>query len=289
MTISSFSQRAVKINLLLKPAATGDCPRYQHMSKKKIGLALSGGGARGFAHVGVLKVLEQHGIKFDMIAGTSAGSFVGGALAAGMSAAEIEAMARKVRWLNTLRPSFPLRGLLSTAPMGKFLAGELPFTRIEDLPTPFAAVAYDLVSGEEVVLQGHGDLVQAIRASCTVPGIFSPIKDAAGRILVDGGVTSVLPLDVISKMGADVIIAVDLIACGGVFRHKPRNVLSITVRSALALIRTASGSQATKADLVIEPAIAHLRPDQIGKLDEFITLGESAARSRIDEILALTQ
>ena len=254
---------------------------------KKIGLALSGGGARGFTHVGVLKVLAEHGIRFDMIAGTSAGSVVGAALASGMSPAEIEAMARKVGWLNTMRPSFGLSGMLSTAPMGKFLTRELHATRFEDLKTPFAAVAYDLAAGEEVVFKDTGDMISAVRASCAVPGVFTPIRDKAGRVLVDGGVSSVMPTDAVWAMGADVVIAVDLLKCGGTFRHSPRTALSIAVHSALTLIRSTSNNQTRPADLVIEPQIAHLRPDQIGKIDEFIPLGEAAARSRIDEILAL--
>ena len=123
------------------------------MTRKKIGLALSGGGARGFAHVGALKVLASHGIHFDMIAGTSAGSIVGGALASGMSADEIEKMARNVGWLNTLRPSFSLGGLLSSAPMGKMLQSVLPASRFEDLKIPFAAIAYDIDRGEQVFLK----------------------------------------------------------------------------------------------------------------------------------------
>ena len=98
-----------------------------------------------------------------------------------------------------------------------------------------------------------------------------------------------MPVDVMREMGADIVIAVDLIACGGVYPRKPRNVVSIGVRSALTLIRTASGSQASVADAVIVPQIAHLRPDQLGKRDEFIALGEAAAAASIDEIIALTQ
>jgi len=256
------------------------------MTKKKIGLALSGGGARGFAHVGALKVLAEHGIAFDMIAGTSAGSVAGAALASGMSPAEIETMSRKVGWLNTLRPSFSLRGLLSTAPMGKFLSRELPVSKFEDLAIPFAAVAYDLAAGEEIVYKDRGDLVHAVRASCSVPGIFTPMTDAEGRVLVDGGVTSVLPTDAVRAMGADIIIAVDLLACGGTYVKRPRNGISILVRSALTIIRSSSQNQLVPADVAIEPAIAHLRPDQIGKCDEFIALGEAAAREKIGEILA---
>ena len=179
------------------------------MSEKKIGLALSGGGARGFAHIGVLKVLVAHNIPIDMIAGTSAGAVVGGAFAAGMSVDEISVMASKVGWTNMTRPSLSPLGLLSNAPMGKFLVRHFPVSRFEDCTIPFAAVACEFDSGEEIVFKTTGDLIPAIRASCAVPGVFAPLKDKDGRLLVDGGVVSPVPTDAVRQMGADVVIAVD--------------------------------------------------------------------------------
>jgi NTE family protein len=254
---------------------------------KKIGLALSGGGARGFAHVGVLKVLAEFNVRFDLITGTSAGSIIGGALAAGMSIAEIEAMAYRTGYSNTMRPSFSPRGLLSSAPLGRFLERELPVKRFEDLSRPFGAVVYDLTAGEERVIADSGDLVFAIRSSCAVPGIFCPMLDPNGHVLVDGGVSSPFPAAALRAMGADVVIGVDVLSCGGTLMADPGTALGIAVRSSLSLIRSASIAQHRLADIVIEPAIAHLRPDQINKRAEFIELGEMAARGRIDEILEL--
>ena len=256
---------------------------------KKIGLALSGGGARGFAHIGVLKVFAEHSIKFDMIAGTSAGSIIGGCLAAGMTPAEMETMARKVGYINMMRPSFSFKGLLSSAPMGNFLRRELPVTRFEDLPIPFAAVAYDLNAGREVVLSETGDLVTAIRASCAVPGVFAPVKGEIGELFVDGGVTNVMPVDVVRAMGADIVIAVDLLACGSKPSGVSGTAAGIMIRSAMTLLRTSASYQGTRADLVIAPAIAHLRPDQIRKRDEFFAPGEAAARVNIDAILTFIE
>ena len=258
------------------------------MTRKKIGLALSGGGARGFAHVGALKVLAGHNIRFDMIAGTSAGSIAGAALASGMGPDEIETMARKVGWLNTLRPSFGLSGLMSSAPMGKMLRNVLPVAKFEDLVIPFAAIAYDIVKGEEVVLKENGDLITAIRASCAVPGIFAPIKQG-DRMLIDGGVTSVLPVDAVRAMGADFVIAIDLLKCGNNFRSIPRTGLGIAVRSAMALVGSSSADQGRRCDIVISPSIAHIRPDQIKRADEAIELGERAVMERIDEIADLVR
>lgn len=255
---------------------------------KKIGLALSGGGARGFAHIGVLKVLVEHNIPIDMIAGTSAGSIIGGAFASGMSVDEIVAMAAKVGWTNTMRPSLSLLGLLSNAPMGKFLSQHFPVSRFEDLAIPYAAVACDFEKGEEVVLKDTGDLILAIRASCAVPGVFAPLTGEDGRMLVDGDVVAPMPTGAVRQMGADIVIAVDLMACGATFRAKPRTALGMVFQSALALLRAASSSQHYHADIVIEPQIAHLRPDEINKRDEFMVLGEQAAEKVIEEIKKLT-
>ena len=259
------------------------------MKRKKIGLALSGGGARGFAHIGVLKVLAEHNIPIDMIAGTSAGSIIGGALAAGMSVEQIVAMAEKVGFTNMMRPSFSFGGLLSNAPMGNFIGRHFPVTRIEDLTIPFSAVAFDLEKSQEVVFQNSGDLVVAIRASCSVPGVFAPVRDEDGRLLVDGGVASPMPVNTVRAMGADIVIAVDLMACGATFRENSRTGVGIMIQSVLSLLRvTAKGEQA-RADIVIEPQLAHLRPDQIGKRPEFIKLGEEAARASIAEIQRLIE
>ena len=257
------------------------------MPRKKIGLALSGGGARGFSHVGVLAVLAENNIPIDMIAGTSAGSIVGAAYASGMTVDEILDMSAAVGWMNMTRPSLSPLGLLTNAPMGQFLELHLPANKFEDLKIPFAAVAFDLESSVEVILKDAGDLSSAIRASCAVPGVFAPLRDQQGRLLVDGGVTSPTPIDVVKQMGADVVIAVDLIACGATFRHTPRTAFGMLFQSAMALLKAASRNQKYQADVLIEPQIAHLRPDEIKKRDEFIHLGKESAREKIEEIKAL--
>lgn len=257
------------------------------MTRKKIGLALSGGGARGFAHIGVLKVLVDHGVQIDLIAGTSAGSIVGGAFASGMSPDEIALMAAKVGYLNMMRPSFSIGGLLSNAPMGRFIRRNFPVSRFEDLAIPFAAVAHDPSSGETAVFKDSGDLITAIRASCSVPGLFAPVKDETGRRLVDGGVTMVMPVDTVREMGADIVIAIDVLACGALYPSRARNGISVGIRSVLTLIRATSLNQHERADIVIIPRVAHLRPDQIYRRDEFIALGEESARDAIPDVLGL--
>jgi len=257
------------------------------MERKKIGLALSGGGARGFAHVGVLKVLAEHNIPIDLIAGTSAGSFVGGALASGLTIDEIIRIAYKIKWSNMTGFSYSPRGVLSNAAMGRFIRENFPTLRFEELKIPFAAVACELESGEEVILKDTGDLELAIRSSCAVPGVFLPVRDGNGRTLVDGGVVAPVPTQTVREMGADLIIAVDLLASGANFRRAPRTILGMLFQSAMTMLRTVSKHQHYYADLVIVPQIGHLRPDEISKRDEFIRLGEEAARKKLEEIAKL--
>jgi NTE family protein len=256
------------------------------MTRKKIGLALSGGGARGYAHVGVIKVLAEHNIPIDLIAGTSIGSVVGGALASGMTADEIERMASGVRWRNMTRPSFSPIALLSNAPMGKFIERQFLVTRFEDLKIPFAAVAVDLAKAECVVIKDSGDMITAIRASCAVPAVFSPINHN-GQLLVDGGVMAPLPIDAVKEMGADVVIAVDLLASGATFNRMPMTALGMLFKSAMTLLRAASGNQRNEADITIIPQIAHIRPDRLGQSQDCQRCGEDAARVAIDEIKRL--
>ncbi len=256
------------------------------MTRKKIGLALSGGAARGFAHLGVLKTLVEHNIPVDFIAGTSAGSFAGGALACGASVEEVIEISRKISWFNMAGFSFSPKGILSNASMGKFIKQRFPHKRFEDLPIPFAAVACDLETGEEVVLKDKGDLALAIQASCAIPGVFMPIE-IDGKTLIDGGVVAPVPTKAVKNLGAEIIIAVDVISSGATYWGVPSTLLGVFFQSAMMLLRTASKNQHYHADIVIIPQIAHLRPDAIGKIDEFIKAGEDAALAKIDEIKVL--
>ena len=211
--------------------------------RPKIGLALSGGGARGVAHIGVLKALEELRVPVDYIAGTSMGAIVGGLYASGMSPEEIERWFRGVEWRYLLSDAPPRESRSFRSKERDFLlnqnievgisqqgqvqlpagliAGQkliiklreltLPVRGIEDfdrLPIPFRAIATDLETGEKVVLD-KGQLAEAMRASMAVPGVFTPFR-AGGRLLVDGGLSSNLPIETVKAMGADIVIAVDL-------------------------------------------------------------------------------
>src|SRR3954463_12974000 len=142
----------------------------------RVGLALSGGAARGIAHVGVLRALVENDIPIDAIAGASAGALIGGCFAAGVPIEGLEEMAATFRWRHTQRFSFSRLGLQSNAPMEKFLRTFLPVTRFEDLKIPFAAMVTDLRKGELIVKRDRGDLPFAIRASCCIPFVMMPLE-----------------------------------------------------------------------------------------------------------------
>lgn len=178
--------------------------------RPKIGLALGSGSARGLAHLGVIRAIEDAGIELDFIAGTSMGALIGAIHAAG-KLDELETAFRSFDWKKTA--SFfdvvlPKSGLLDGTKIGELVRTHIKADTIEMLPKPFAAVATDIVSGEEVVIRS-GDVIEAVRASISVPGIFTPVR-SNGRILVDGGLTNPVPVSAVRAMGADIVIAVDL-------------------------------------------------------------------------------
>lgn len=212
------------------------------LNRPKVGLVLSGGGARGAAHVGVLKVLEKQHVIVDCIAGTSMGAVVGGLYASGLSPEDIEKELESIDWKDIFsdapnRQELPFRrkkdaqkyltgveigvkngkialpkGLIAGQKLGFLLKSlTLHTTDIDEfdhLPIPFRAIAADIETGEMVVLS-RGNFAEALRASMSIPGVFSPVE-IDGRLLVDGGIARNLPVDVVKQMGADVVIAVDI-------------------------------------------------------------------------------
>jgi NTE family protein len=264
-------------------------PTYMNHAQPKsnpprIGLALSGGAARGIAHVGVLRALEENAIPIDAIAGASAGALIGGAYAAGLSIAQLEAMARKFRWRHISRFSFSRLGLQSNAPMEKFLRDSLPVTRFEELRIPFAALATDLQTGTAVVFRDQGDLTIAIRASNCLPAFYVPVRDSEGRLLVDGGLVANLPISYTRDLGADIVIAVDVGADGARFMDRPRTALGVMTQVFVAVERIVSNQEKEKADLIIIPKVGHIRWDETRRAEEFLKIGYETALESIDQI-----
>ena len=252
-----------------------------------IGLALSGGAARGLAHVGVLRALIENGIPIDCIAGTSAGSLVAGAFASGLSIDEIEDFGRKLRWRHIGRVTMSRLGVQSNERFEHYLRARLPITKFEDLPIPFAAVATDLKTGGAVIMRDKGDVPFAIRASCTIPGWYVPVTDEQGRQLVDGGLVAVVPSSVARALGPDIVIAVDVNAAGATFIGPSTSVIGVLVQSLLVVQKTASHYQLEMADLVIKPEVGHIRWDEMGRGDELIAAGYAAGVESISTIKTL--
>lgn len=258
------------------------------LTNPTIGIALSGGAARGNAHVGVLRALAENNIHIDFIAGTSAGSIVGGALAAGMPLDQIEEFGRRLRWRDIGRVTMSRLGVQSNERLEQYLRARLPVSKFEDLPVPFAAVATDLKTGAAVVMR-EGDVPFAIRASCTIPGWYVPVVDEQGRQLVDGGLVATVPSTVARSLGADIVIAVDVNAEGATFLGPTSSVIGVLLQSMLVFQKTATNYQLESADLVIRPKVGHIRWDEMGRADELITAGYEAALESIPQIQALVE
>ena len=253
----------------------------------KIGLALSGGAARGMAHVGVLRALLERGIRIDCIAGTSAGSIVGGAFATGMPIDEIAEFGRNLRWRDIGRVTMSRLGIQSNERLEQYLRARLPVTKFEELTIPFAAVATDLKTGGAVVLKDQGDVPFAIRASCTIPGWYVPVLDQEGRQLVDGGLVAVVPSSVTRSLGADLVIAVDVNTEGATFITPSSSVIGVLLQSMMVVQKTASRYQIEMSDLVISPKVGHIRWDEMGRADELMDAGYKVGLESISKIREL--
>jgi len=254
-----------------------------------IGLALSGGAARGIAHVGVLRALFENDISIDYLAGTSAGSIVAGALAAGMPLEEIEKLGVNLRWRDVGRMTMSRLGVQSNDRLEDYLRSHFPITRFEDLSIPLAVVATELHSGQPVIMRDSGDIPFAIRASCAIPGWYVPVTDQDGRQLVDGGLVAVIPSSACRSLGADVVLAVDVNAEGATFFGPPQSVIGVLLQSMLVVQRTASRLQTAAADVVITPRVGHIRWDEMGRAKELIEAGYEAGLASIPQINAVIE
>jgi NTE family protein len=260
----------------------------KQIQRPRVGLALSGGVARGNAHIGVLRVLEENSIPVDYIAGTSAGALVAGGYAAGMTVSQLTEVGRSLRWRDVGRMTLSRLGIQSNARMEEFVRSRLPVKRFEETRIPLAIVAADLHSGSAVIMT-EGDIAFAVRASCALPGWYVPVVDDHGRHLVDGGLVANIPTAAVRSLGADIVIAVDVNGEGAKFLGPPQSIIGVLFQSIMVVQRTAAMHQLHDADLVIRPRTGHIRWDEMGRVDEFIAIGEQAARSTIDRIKRLIE
>ncbi|MCL4523698.1 MAG: patatin-like phospholipase family protein [Acidobacteria bacterium] len=240
-----------------------------------IGLALGGGFARGFAHLGVLRVLEAEGVPIACIAGTSVGSILGAAYASGVPLDRIIAVCREVRLKDFSRWSISRMGLASNERMGELIRKWFRALRFEQMRTPLAVVATDLGTGEPYVFR-TGEVVDAVRASCAFPGLFQPVM-YEGRCLADGGLVAPVPTQAASAMGASFVVGVN-VGFNNWNGSVPKNVFQVVARSINAAQKHHERDWERFADLLIEPDVHSVEWDSFHRAEEIIRAGEAAAR-----------
>lgn len=246
-----------------------------------IGLAFGGGFARGFAHLGVLQVLEQNHIPISCIAGTSVGSILGAAYASGAPLARIIATCRTLRFRDIARWRVSRLGFASNHRLGDLIENVFESRQFEELQIPLAVVATDLNTGEPVSLT-EGSLIDAIRASCAFPGLFEPVEIGT-RSLADGALVAPVPTKAARDLGATFVLAVSVGIQDG-YRGKPTNIFQVVSRAVSAAQKHQLEVWERYADLVLRPNVQSLAWDDFDRADEAIEAGAAAARSALPRI-----
>lgn len=246
----------------------------------RVGLALGGGAAKGFAHIGVIRALEANGIAVDMVAGTSAGSVVGAMYAGGLDAVALQERAVALDEAEIRDVRLFSGGLLQGLKLQDYVNAQVGNRPIERLGKPFAAVATRLDTGERTVFV-RGNAGQAVRASSAVPGVFEPAR-IGGHSYVDGGVTSPVPVDAARQLGADVVIAVDIStrASGEV----PGHMLGIVNQSLAIMGERLGREERARADVVIRPGVNDIGPADFSQRARAIAEGERAALAALPQV-----
>ena len=248
--------------LLLVSCAPKQAPPVAELPRPKIALVLGGGAARGFAHVGVIRALEQEKIPIDMVIGTSVGSLIGAIYASDQNSFELEwtafTLERDTIFDYAIMSAFTSMGPVNGDKLEEFVKAKVPIVNIENLKLPFAAVATDLNRGTRVVLD-HGPVARAVRASSAIPGVFNPVEHQ-GRLLVDGGVVDNIPISVARGKGADIVIAVDI--GENVTNYNITNLIDVVLQA--VTIMSSENVKYTKkdADVLILPGVG-----DVGMLD----------------------
>lgn len=248
--------------------------------QSKVALVLGAGASRGFAHIGVLKVLESNRIPIHMIIGTSAGSFVGSLYAYGFNAYQIQKMSFSLEKGDIIDLTIPDNGFIKGEKLEEYINTMVKNTPLEKMRIPFSAVATDIQNGREVVF-GKGDTGKAVRASCSIPGIFRPVK-IESRMYVDGGVVSPVAVDAARRMGADIVIAVDI--ASSIDNTPPENTIDTILQSISIMYSKLTAVQLKRADVVIAPKVGYIGSSDFSKRHEAVLEGEKAALEALPAI-----
>ncbi len=246
----------------------------------RIGLALGGGAARGFAHIGVIQVLEEAGIRADLVVGTSAGSLVAAMYASGKSGAELAMLAQTMDESAITDWSFPGRGLIRGEALARYVREQTGGRSIEQMKLPLGIVATDLDSGAAILFQ-RGDTGAAVRASSAVPAVFQPVR-IGSREYVDGGLVSPVPVRFARQMGAELVIAVDIstppegAATGDAFK--------MLLQTFAIMSRSINAFELRQADVVLRPALAGVSSTDFAARMRAIQTGREAAQRALPEL-----
>lgn len=251
----------------------------------KVALVLGAGASRGFAHIGVLKILEANGVPVHMIVGTSAGSFVGSLYAYGFNAFQLQKMALSIEQSDIIDMTIPDNGFIKGEKLEHYINSIMKNTPIEKLRLPFYAVATGLPDGQEVIF-GKGNTGKAVRASCSIPGVFMPSM-INEKMYVDGGVVSPVAVDAARKYGADIVIAVDIASDRDT--RAPEGTIATILQSINVMYSKLSAIQTARADIVIRPKVGYIGSAEFEKRHEAIMEGEKAALALLPEIQKVTR
>ncbi len=252
------------------------------INNKKIGLALGGGATLGAVHIGVLKALDESGIKIDCVSGTSIGSLVGAFFAFRKNYDFIQDIAVNMSWKDIASISISKYGLFDNTKIEKLVEKHIGRVHFEEAEIPMAFVATDILNGEKVVLN-KGSVAKAVSASCCIPGVFRPIE-LENRLLVDGGLVENVPISPLKEMGAEVIIAVDL--SSGSSYKKPDNFFDILMNSYQTSMLSKTKIQTRGVDLLISPKLDDFSAIDTDKTKDLIAIGYNAGKRKIKSLLA---
>lgn len=254
--------------------------------KPKVALVLGAGSARGLAHIGVLQVLLEHEIPFDLIVGSSMGAMVGAIYACG---ADIYMLDKMVEYMNTrilFDVGVPRLGFIAGNRVTEFLNLLTKKKSFDDLNMPVAVVATDLISGQRVIIT-EGQVTEAVRASISLPGIFAPVQKD-GMVLVDGAVSDRLPVEVAHELGADLVLAVD-VTFGPGRKTTINNTMDVILTSLDIMSKHHFDTVLTGADILIQPEVGQISPKEFDRSREAIDMGRIATEAKIDEIRNLIE
>ena len=248
-----------------------------------IGLALGSGSARGLAHIGVLKALEEMEIEVDIISGSSAGALIGGLYSTGISPTMIKNLAIQIDKKMWTDFTMPKKGIIKGEKIQEILKLITADRNIENLDKKLIIVATDLKTGEEIIFT-EGPIHTAIRASISIPGVFEPVE-YMGRTLVDGGVVDRVPISVLKNMGADIVIGVDV----GFSRYQSKfiHMFDIILQSIDIMSKQIMEADLSLADLIISPPLSHIESPRFELVEECTQIGYEATMAKKDSILEL--